>query len=350
MTMQVSFLVRGEDVRKGFEDVARPEGVSQRVGTYHAEGGDLYYITLQAEGKSLASARVLARARDAVHFEADTRILRDDASAKFGELLYPGICEFERGLRAAFTIAMCSDFEQFDNEWVTSLKSKDLGRFRDYLLHDETFLKEARSLVQSKTKDELLSLIKHIEEHSVWSELFGENVMRSVKDCFKAIAELRNDVMHFHTITEESFDFGRRVLKRANREIRAYLADSQHDVDYPKRKAPDVREALAKMNENRASMLAELANQLSEVQGMYLAPQMREIREQISRMYDTPQMREIREQISRMYDTPGMREALERIASISKESLADLPINNYALLDDQQRGRRLSGENDKSIY
>lgn len=363
--MQVSFLVRGEDARKRVEGAVFPEGVNQRVGTYHAEGGDLYYIALEVEGKSLASARVLARSRDAVHSKSDTRILRDDASSKFGELLYPGICEFERGIRAAFTIAACSDYGQFDDQWVTDLESKDLGEFKDYLLHDAVFLKDVRSIAQSKTKDELLASIEAIEEHSVWNKLFGEKTMRSVKCNFKPIVRLRHDVMHFHTITEDVFDFGRRMLKRANREIQDYLADSQHDVDYPKRKAPDAREAIAKMNESYANMLAESSRKILEVlnssgaldsvRGVVDVLGASITTESLNRLMKlqaisfTPQMRGIQEQVSRTFNTPEMKEMLERVASISVEPFANPPIQNPENLKEPHHNECFSRDGDEQL-
>lgn len=263
--MQISFLVRGDKARKGFENATIPNEVNRHIGVYCADGGDLFFITLDVEGRNLASARALAKARDAMPLSTDVHILRDDASLKFGTLLYPSIFEFERGIRTAYTIAMCAAQGQFDDPLVSKLESNlRLGELRDQLLHDNSFLKDVRAKVQSVTKEELLSFIQDTEERSAWNKLFGEKAMPAAKAGFKEIVNLRNDVMHFHTITETRFDSGKSILRCANSEIQEYVAMALGDVNYPKLKAPDARVVLVQMNENYKDALAELGRRAAE--------------------------------------------------------------------------------------
>lgn len=347
VTMQTSFLVRGEEKLRAFKSVKLLNGAVLKDGIYHAEGGDLYYITLEVEGRSLGSARILARTRDAMPLGADVHILCDDASTKFGELLYRGICEFERGIRTAFTIAMCSDFGQFDDEWVTSLKSKNLGELKDYLLYDEALQNAVKSRARSMTKDDLLTLIQGMSELSPWNKFFGEGVMRTAKAGFKSIVLLRNDVMHFHTITEEVFDSGRKLLSCANREIKDYISDSLSDVDYPRRKAPEAREALVKINENYASMVAETSRYFREVietsgvlQSALAAAETYDasrIAEQLNVIQSTlasPQMKRLQEQIARINDIPGMKETLKSAAAIPNALWANYAVRQSDYADE----------------
>lgn len=355
--MQVSFIARGEDTRRKLENVACPDGINRLVGTYHADGGNLYYVTIDAEGSSLASARILARVRDAMPSGEDVHVLRDDVSSKFGELLYPHICEFERGIRAAYTIAMCAASGQFDDALVSKLETEvTIGELRDRILHDRDFLKEVKGRAQSITKDELIVFIEGLEERSTWNVLFGADTMPAAKICLGQINDLRNSVMHFHAITEDAFDSGRAVLKRANHEIREYVAQSLADVDYPRRKAPDAREALARMNEGYASALAEASRSILETMkdsevwasvraaaesargSAAFAEQLKGIQVAIPNELGTlsesakilseywsqvapaaSRVNEVREQFARFYESPEMVELRNRLASISQE-------------------------------
>ena len=92
--MKISFLVRGKESREGFEGIDLPDAVTRTIGIYKAEGGDLFFISFTMDANTIGNARILASLRDRLPIGADVRMLQDEASAKFCELLYPHFCRF----------------------------------------------------------------------------------------------------------------------------------------------------------------------------------------------------------------------------------------------------------------
>ena len=122
--MKIAFLIRGSDIKDQLRNIALPEGVSRTIGTYQAEGGNLFFIHFSMDGNTLANARVLVKFRDILPNSGNVRILRDEASAKFCELLYPHFCRFERSLREAITIATCAVQGNFDDKRVVEMEEQ----------------------------------------------------------------------------------------------------------------------------------------------------------------------------------------------------------------------------------
>ena len=42
--MKIAFLVRGEKTKNAFADASLPDGVLRKIGTYKADGGDLFFM------------------------------------------------------------------------------------------------------------------------------------------------------------------------------------------------------------------------------------------------------------------------------------------------------------------
>lgn len=122
--MRLSFLIQCNSTKNEYANASLPDGVTRAIGTYKAEGGDLFFISFSIEGDTIGNARVLAALRDSLPAGDNVRMLKDGASAKFCELLYPHFCRFEKGLREAITIATCAEQGNFDDPRVVEIEEK----------------------------------------------------------------------------------------------------------------------------------------------------------------------------------------------------------------------------------
>ncbi|WP_130810834.1 hypothetical protein [Olsenella sp. Marseille-P4559] len=69
------------EVKDRFLSEELPDGVTRgAVGTYEAEGGELYILSFSVEGSTIAGARTLSKLRCALRDDANTRFLADDAT------------------------------------------------------------------------------------------------------------------------------------------------------------------------------------------------------------------------------------------------------------------------------
>lgn len=268
--MKIAFLIRGSETKNQFVDIDLPEGVEKAVGTYKAEGGDLFFVSFSIDGNTIGNARVLASLRDNLPANNDVRVLNDEASAKFCELLYPHFCRFEKGLRTAITVATCAEQGNFDDKHVVELEEQlSLEALYAVLFVDAGFVKETRNLVKGNfTREDLLAKLDSIEEHLLWDVLFNKEDMPTFRDRRMDVKNRRNDVMHYHKMTEETFDETRELMKAINGEIDAYLNRVRSDVAYPKAKAENARVAAQKISETYADMLESIRASF-DFAGMY---------------------------------------------------------------------------------
>ena len=258
--MKISFLIRGKDLKDSYAKAELPSAVKRTIGTYASEGGNLYFATFSIERNTIADARVLAALRDSLPTCDNSRILHDEASAKFCELLYPHFCRFEKGLREAITVATCAVQCNFDDERVVELEEKlTLEKLYTVLFVDSRFIKEARNLAKGDfTREDLLSKLESLDETLLWDVLFDANDMPTFRKRRIEIKDRRNDVMHYHRMTEVVFDETRELMKVVNAEIDAYLEQVRNDVTYPKAKAESARVAAQMMSDSYAEMLESI--------------------------------------------------------------------------------------------
>lgn len=268
--MKISFLVRGNKAREGFEGIALPDAVTRTIGIYKAEGGDLFFISFAMDANTISNARILASFRDSLPGGADVRTLQDEASAKFCELLYPHFCRFEKGLREAITVATCAEKGNFDDKSIVDLEEKlTLEQLYKVLFIDGRFVKDARNLTKGDfTRDDIIARISALIERQPWNVLFSDDDMPTFREKHALIKDRRNDVMHYHKMNEAVFDETRELLKSVNAEIDAYLEGVRNDVTYPKARAESARVAAQMLCENYSDMLEGIRSAL-DLSAMY---------------------------------------------------------------------------------
>lgn len=264
--MQLSFLIRGNGLKDKYANASLPDGVTRTIGAYKAEGGDLFFVSFTIDRDTIRNARVLAALRDSLPAGDDVRILKDGASAKFCELLYPHFCRFEKGMREAITIATCAEQGNFDDPRIIEIEEKlTLEALYTVLFYDSGFVKEAKNLTKGGgtfTRNELKAMLDTLDERILWDVLFSDDDMPTFRERRIEIKDRRNDVMHYHKMSESLFDETRDLMKRVNAEIDSYLERVRSDVAYPKAKAESARVAAQMLSETYADMFERIQSSL----------------------------------------------------------------------------------------
>lgn len=254
--MRVEFLVRGKKAKASFESASLPEGVKCTPGTYKAKGGELYFFSFETEGNALASAARLACVRDSLPASQNVKLLEDGASAKFGENLYSLFSDFERRLREAFIIATCAIKGNFDAKSVKGVEDADLKEFETKLFFDHEFRNKVVAIGSNNllSRDDIVDQVAALVEHTPWDALFDEGDMPTLRSCFKEIRDRRNDVMHFHRMSFDTYRNTKVLLKKVNAEIDDCIERMRADVDYPKKRADNAWEAVHIIDANDAAV------------------------------------------------------------------------------------------------
>lgn len=265
--MQLTYLIRNAEVRDRFLGKELPDGVTRgAVGTYEAEGGELYILSFSAEGSTIARARTLSKLRRKLQDDANTRVLVDDASLKFSTTLYPRFAEYERKLRLAITLATCAEHDNFDDKRVKSLEELTLEALGRQLFYDPSLQDKVKSRTNNLfTKDEMINFVTRLKEDTVWSQLFDEESLSSVRENYFALCDMRNKVMHHKLITEKDYDRTRKMLRASIDELDAYIEKVRSDMSYPKRHAVRAAGAAKLIWENYESILQNLGGSLGQI-------------------------------------------------------------------------------------
>ena len=339
--MKIAFLIRGSDIKDQLRNIALPEGVSRTIGTYQAEGGNLFFIHFSMDGNTLANARVLVKFRDILPNSGNVRILRDEASAKFCELLYPHFCRFEKSLREAITIATCAVQGNFDDKRVVEMEEQFiLEALYEVLFFDSKFVREAKNYARNKTftREQLKTALDALEEQILWNILFSDDDMPTFRERHLELKDRRNDVMHYHKMPEATFDDTRALLKKVNSEIDEYLDGIRSDVTYPKAKAQSAKVAAQLINENYADMLEGIRSSLGASGLLNLGDSYSEIARMAADSLDTSGFASIAQQVAdsiclasqllsnqalaAMTPTPGITEVIEAMHPSIGDTLA----------------------------
>lgn len=260
--MEIEYLVRGKKQRDIFCGVSLPDDVSRRVGIYEAEGGSLYLISFSTGRNTIADAEILSLLRGSLPLDKNVRTLRDDASAKFDNTLYPLVNKFERALRTVLTLAVCAVQGNFDDSRVKGFEGAVLSSYKNYLFFDYKFKESLNELNNAVllSNDDFFSAINSLERKPLWDALFDKDDMPSVRSNFDILITRRNDVMHFHSMDVGTYKQTKMLLLKANREINVCIRRIRSDINYPRQRAADVQEAMRALNEALTISQAQYAS------------------------------------------------------------------------------------------
>lgn len=219
--MKISFLGQGEDPKAVFADLDFLEEVSINTITLPC-ANSFYILEFELDGDSLSAAKKLAEIRDNILIH-DLRLLDDDASERFERDLFKQIALFERRIRKLLTICLCSQEGHLDVDLVKKLEKLTFGDLFNTLFVDEQFNKEVKQAVNQRSslfeKQELIKELSKIDENSLWMKTFSGDEMPSLQSGHKKLQDYRNDTMHAHRMTLDTYKEAIKLLRTINEEL-----------------------------------------------------------------------------------------------------------------------------------
>lgn len=128
-----------------------------------------------------------------------------------------------------------NDKEQFRNLYG-KLEKIDFGELYKMLFTDESFIKGAKSIINqgkheklnlilngSFSKEEILTLIKQVEEHTMWDKVNEGKSIPKLKKEFHKIKNFRNNVMHAHNINQGTYESAKSLYLDLNEELNSEI-------------------------------------------------------------------------------------------------------------------------------
>lgn len=267
--MKITYLIRNDEVKDRFADKKLPDGVARgTVGTYEAEGGRLFLLSFTVDGSTIAGAQKLAKLRDELQDDTSTRLLVDDASLKFARALFPRFAKYERKLRYAITLATCAKHDNFDDPLVKSLEKLPLGKLGKQLFYGKSFQDKIGNRTKDLfTKDKVTEPLSQSDETTVWSALFGDEALSSVRENYESLCKMRNKVMHQRLITERDYNCACEMLRTSIGELDAYIEKVRSDVSYPKRHADRAANAAKLIRDNSTALQQAISDEATRFLG-----------------------------------------------------------------------------------
>lgn len=219
--MVLEYLINDDNEREKISGF-KPEGINSTMGSVKDES--FWYARYSLEGKDERTARKMSEVDLYVREHFNVVVLQNDCSEYFNNRLYPLMSKFERKLRRMLYVF--SGIKK-DDEYVkdiNKLEEKTLGEIFSLLFIDDEFMSRVKDKVKKQNRDkfsknEILKLIEEERENVFWDNLFGKDIVPTLRANFQKIRNSRNDIMHSHNIGYKEYRTCRRLLEKINKEI-----------------------------------------------------------------------------------------------------------------------------------
>lgn len=244
--MCVKFLIKGEEAKNVFDALPIPDGsnasfskpIAKSVEQFSNQD-DMYIVNISIDSDSIDAARALSEIRDNALSECSDSVLmlEDGPSEKFERVLFELIATFERRFRELLIVSICNEKGSLDDELIGKLEKKNLGELFEIVFTDLEFNSKVKGLVNSKNsrrfeKRNLAKAIGQMEENTLWSHYFDNDLLSTVVEEHEAIRVFRNDVMHAHRMSYKDYRRARMLVEKANKEMGRVIYIRSTYVDF----------------------------------------------------------------------------------------------------------------------
>lgn len=258
--MKLIYLIQGEKTQNVFTGITLPDSVSRSISPYgNQPAGEMYLVKFECTGNSIDTAKTLSALRENLPENSHAHLIEDGPSLKFCTALYPLLARYERELRKAIALAMCSEEKNFSDRLVNELSESRLGELGRKLFFDAKFKHDLSNFINQKgtrlSKDELIDEIKQLDEKTVWNDIFSDASLEVIKDHYFRLNDIRNEVMHHRTINIAVYEEASRLLHSSIHELNQYALHQMEDIEYVEKQADRALIAAKRLGSNCAAML-----------------------------------------------------------------------------------------------
>ena len=295
--MKIEYIIEGDAYKKAIKSIVPKEQKGIKITTRNNKisGVNNYVLCISCERDNLNTAKVLSEISSSLTPKIESigtkfYMLSDEPSSYFAKKLYPLVCEFETKLRKLIYIALFDLDEQANTVVLDKLRAnlkKSIGDVKDvpktnflekatlgdlffFLFDNSEFINEAKSKTNTivndieryATKAELIERISQIEEKTIWNKLFAKNFPDfNLPLVYRKLFTLRNDTMHFHTITYDKFENAKKLFQKTNLEL-----DEQISKGIVLESTPENVEIISNNKQYGLSKLSSLFKTLYDLQ------------------------------------------------------------------------------------
>lgn len=207
--------------------------------------------------KSISDANIMLLK----NFKDNIILLLDGCTQYFDKKLFPLFNEFEIKLRMLLKLCCTINGNPEIDENLKDIEFKSFGELFELLFTTTEFNNECKKIINQRnhnfSKNELLNEIKNINEITLWDTIVGDNEIIELKNNYLTVKKYRNDVMHAHSISYETYQEIHALMLRVNVKLDLFvhkLADIHSDLSNNIRdikvRAKAVDERLKEYNNN----------------------------------------------------------------------------------------------------
>lgn len=196
-------------------------------------GNDKVLFRITTKENSFKEANLLDKINTEINQNyEEVQLISCDSSEFYNQKLYKLVNKMERKIREFVYIAIIKvDTEEFENLYG-QLEKIDFGELYKMLFTDDNFAKATKQVINqnkfnqlrlildgSFSKDEILTTINQIEEHTIWDKINNGLSVPKLKKEFSKIKSYRNSVMHAHNISKEIYESANALFSEINKEL-----------------------------------------------------------------------------------------------------------------------------------
>lgn len=199
-----------------------PEGV--KIQLFPLRNENCWTIRFSIEGENEDTSRKLSNIHDFVTSNYHVITLESGCSAYYTKKLYPLVSRFEFFLRKLLYITSINHKDNSATNNISNLESKDFGEIFSMLFVDIDFMTKTKDEIKKTNKDtfskkEIILLIESFDENTLWDTLLGKEAVPTLRNHFPDVRRYRNDVMHSHLITWNTYKEARNLFDIINSEL-----------------------------------------------------------------------------------------------------------------------------------
>lgn len=189
-----------------------------------------YVVSYKLSGENEQNASVLDKLHTKMlDFDFKITILECGSSKYYNKRLFPLINSMERKIRKLVYLATATSENESVQELIKDLESLTFNEIYQMLFLDDKFINETKKLVNKKegislygkgfTKRDILTQVSQLEEFITWDNILNPNAAPTLRLKFKEAKTYRNNVMHAHNITKDTFNKAYKLYKMINEEL-----------------------------------------------------------------------------------------------------------------------------------
>lgn len=215
--------------------ILKMKNKSMRTKQFSIDKGNSLFVQFELDGENEKTARIMSDLHSKVVEKYKVSILYSGCSQYFNKHLYPLINEFECQLRKFLKISNATRKDEKTEGRISSIEKMEFGQLFAMLFVDDSFMNRTKEEIKKRnniefSKEEIIHFIQSFKENPFWDREIGRDVVPSLRNNYISVRELRNDVMHSHNTSWESYRKGKALLGRINNEISKAITKEEKEV------------------------------------------------------------------------------------------------------------------------